>query len=401
MNLTAEQKKTILAAYLGWMLDAFDFFLLTFLLKDIAKEFGVDVPAVAYALFLTLAMRFVGAFIFGRIGDHWGRKPALMLDILCYSISGARRLLSEPLGVPRLARAVRNRDGRRMGPRQLAGDEVIPPQARGTCPGFCNPDIRAASWSRRSSTACSTAARLATSLSAGGRCSCSASSPPSSCCSSAAPCRIAGVRSVQGARETRTLGDRRPAQGTGPLHGRANDVLQPVQPWHAGPLSDLLPEAAQFRSDDGELDHHCRRSRRDRRRARVRPRFGENRPRQCDHVAALIALPTLPLWAYASTPVLLALGAFIMQVAVQGAGAWSRSISMNVARARRAPPSRPSSIRPATSSPPTTGRSRLRSPRRTAATTPRAGVVAGVVAVAMIVVIRFSPEKRGHVLTAH
>ena len=75
MNLTGEQKKTILAAYLGWMLDAFDFFLLTFLLKDIAKEFGVDVPAVAYALFLTLAMRFVGAFIFGRIGDHWGASP--------------------------------------------------------------------------------------------------------------------------------------------------------------------------------------------------------------------------------------------------------------------------------------------------------------------------------------
>jgi MFS transporter, SHS family, lactate transporter len=66
MNLTSEQKKTVAAAFLGWMLDAFDFFLLTFLLKDIAKEFGVDVPAVAYALFLTLAMRFIGAFIFGR-----------------------------------------------------------------------------------------------------------------------------------------------------------------------------------------------------------------------------------------------------------------------------------------------------------------------------------------------
>src|SRR5258708_23595777 len=82
MDLTRAQRMTILAAFLGWMLDAFDFFLLTFLLKDIAKEFGVEVPAVSYALFLTLAMRFVGAFIFGRIGDRWGRKPALMLDIL-------------------------------------------------------------------------------------------------------------------------------------------------------------------------------------------------------------------------------------------------------------------------------------------------------------------------------
>src|SRR5579862_3025679 len=57
MNLTSEQQKTVLASFLGWMLDAFDFFILTFVLKDIAKEFGVDVPAVAYALFLTLAMR--------------------------------------------------------------------------------------------------------------------------------------------------------------------------------------------------------------------------------------------------------------------------------------------------------------------------------------------------------
>jgi hypothetical protein len=61
MDLTSEQIKTVFAAFLGWMLDAFDFFLLTFLLKDIAKEFGVEISSVAYALFLTLAMRFVGA----------------------------------------------------------------------------------------------------------------------------------------------------------------------------------------------------------------------------------------------------------------------------------------------------------------------------------------------------
>ena len=42
MDLTAAQKTTVLAAYLGWTLDAFDFFLLTFVIKDIAKEFGVE-----------------------------------------------------------------------------------------------------------------------------------------------------------------------------------------------------------------------------------------------------------------------------------------------------------------------------------------------------------------------
>src|ERR1039458_7204300 len=49
MTLTSTQKKTVLAAFLGWMLDAFDFFLLVFLLGDIAKEFGVQISQVAYA----------------------------------------------------------------------------------------------------------------------------------------------------------------------------------------------------------------------------------------------------------------------------------------------------------------------------------------------------------------
>ena len=137
MNLTGEQKRTIVAAWLGWTLDAFDFFLLTFLLKDIAKEFGVEVSAVAYALFLTLAMRFVGAFIFGRIGDRWGRKPALMLDILCYSIIGALAAFSPNLWVFLVLRAL---FGVAMGGEWGLGSslamESIPPQARGTVSGF-------------------------------------------------------------------------------------------------------------------------------------------------------------------------------------------------------------------------------------------------------------------------
>ena len=137
MDLTSDQKKTIAAAFLGWMLDAFDFFLLTFLLKDIAKEFGVDVPAVAYALFLTLAMRFVGAFIFGRLGDRWGRKPALMLDILCYSILGALAAFSPNLTVFLILRAL---FGVAMGGEWGLGSslamESIPPQARGMVSGI-------------------------------------------------------------------------------------------------------------------------------------------------------------------------------------------------------------------------------------------------------------------------
>ena len=136
MNLTAQQIRTIVAAYLGWTLDAFDFFVLTFVIKDIAKEFGVEVSAVAYALFLTLAMRFVGAFIFGRIGDLWGRKPALMLDILCYSIIGAAAAFSPNLTVFLILRAL---FGVAMGGEWGLGSslamESIPPQSRGTVSG--------------------------------------------------------------------------------------------------------------------------------------------------------------------------------------------------------------------------------------------------------------------------
>ena len=89
MNLTPAQVKTVVAAFLGWMLDAFDFFLLTFLLKDIAKEFGVEVPAVAYALFLTLAMRFVGAFIFRLLGI----ATYTLIGTIVMSVIGALVLL--------------------------------------------------------------------------------------------------------------------------------------------------------------------------------------------------------------------------------------------------------------------------------------------------------------------
>src|SRR6202050_1486199 len=137
MDLTSEQRMTVLAAFLGWVVDAFDFFLLPFLLKDIAKEFGVEVSAVAYALFLTLAMRFIGAFIFGRLGDRWGRKPALMLDILLYSIFGALAAFSPNLIVFLILRAL---FGIAMGGEWGLGSslamESIPPQARGLVSGI-------------------------------------------------------------------------------------------------------------------------------------------------------------------------------------------------------------------------------------------------------------------------
>ncbi len=66
MQWTRSQKNVVVAAYLGWTLDAFDFFLMVFMFKDIASTFHVDVKNVAEAVFLTLAARPIGAFVFGQ-----------------------------------------------------------------------------------------------------------------------------------------------------------------------------------------------------------------------------------------------------------------------------------------------------------------------------------------------
>ena len=84
-DLTPNQRDAVLACFVGWTLDAFDFFILVFVLKDIAKEFKADIPSVTATLFLTLAMRPLGAFLFGMVADRFGRRPTLMIDILFYS----------------------------------------------------------------------------------------------------------------------------------------------------------------------------------------------------------------------------------------------------------------------------------------------------------------------------
>jgi MFS transporter, SHS family, lactate transporter len=85
-TLTSKQRSTVIACFLGWTLDAFDFFILVFVIEDIAKELGTNVTAVTFTLFLTLAMRPLGAFLFGIIADRYGRRPTLMANMLFYSI---------------------------------------------------------------------------------------------------------------------------------------------------------------------------------------------------------------------------------------------------------------------------------------------------------------------------
>src|ERR1700724_2553866 len=83
--LNRDQRNTFVACFLGWALDALDFFLLTFVLIPVAHDFGRSIPQVAFAITLTLMMRPVGAFIFGLLGDKFGRRIPLMADIIFYS----------------------------------------------------------------------------------------------------------------------------------------------------------------------------------------------------------------------------------------------------------------------------------------------------------------------------
>jgi len=84
--LNHDQRNTFVACFLGWALDAFDFFLLTFVLVPVAHEFGRTIPEVAFGITLTLMMRPLGAFIFGLLGDKFGRRIPLMGDIIFYSV---------------------------------------------------------------------------------------------------------------------------------------------------------------------------------------------------------------------------------------------------------------------------------------------------------------------------
>ena len=84
--LTGAQRSTFTACFLGWTLDAFDFFLLTLCLRSIAADFHVGLPAVVEAIFWTLVMRPVGAALFGALAERYGRRPTLMINVVSFSV---------------------------------------------------------------------------------------------------------------------------------------------------------------------------------------------------------------------------------------------------------------------------------------------------------------------------
>ncbi len=79
-------KAAVAASFLGWTLDAFDFFLVPFALTAIAKEFGKSNAEIALSITLTLAFRPLGAIIFGLMADRYGRRIPLMIDLVFFSV---------------------------------------------------------------------------------------------------------------------------------------------------------------------------------------------------------------------------------------------------------------------------------------------------------------------------
>ena len=86
VSITGDHRSALFAGFLGWTLDAFDFFLVVFSLTAIAKEFQRSDAAIALSITLTLAFRPIGAFIFGLLADRYGRRLPLMIDLVFYSV---------------------------------------------------------------------------------------------------------------------------------------------------------------------------------------------------------------------------------------------------------------------------------------------------------------------------
>jgi len=119
-GLDRTQRATFIACFLGWALDAFDFFLLTFVILPIGKEFGRTVADVGWAIALTLMMRPVGAFLFGLLGDRFGRRRVFIIGTAWFAIASALCGLAPNVATLVAARALQGIGGALLTPGSLA-----------------------------------------------------------------------------------------------------------------------------------------------------------------------------------------------------------------------------------------------------------------------------------------
>ena len=104
--MNAVQRKTFIASFLGWTLDAFDFFLVIVVVPHLAQDFNATIKDITVAVTLTLAMRPIGALVFGWLADRYGRRVPLMIDIGLYSLLELATAFSPNLTVFLILRAL-------------------------------------------------------------------------------------------------------------------------------------------------------------------------------------------------------------------------------------------------------------------------------------------------------
>jgi SHS family lactate transporter-like MFS transporter len=136
-QLTSPQRRTFVAAFLGWTLDSLDFFLLIFCVKAIAGEFHTEPSAVMGAVFMTQAFRPVGALVFGMLADRYGRRPVLMVNILSFSVIEMACAFAPSLTVLLVLRALFGiAMGGEWGVGAALAFETLPKEGRGTFSGL-------------------------------------------------------------------------------------------------------------------------------------------------------------------------------------------------------------------------------------------------------------------------
>jgi SHS family lactate transporter-like MFS transporter len=133
----ANQRNAVLAGFLGWTLDAFDFFVLTLIIDDVAQAFGKTRPEIALAITLTLAMRPIGAIVFGLMADRYGRRIPLMLNVIFYAVISVLCGLAPSYGIFLLLRMLFGVGmGGEWGVGASLAMESAPPRIRGLLSGL-------------------------------------------------------------------------------------------------------------------------------------------------------------------------------------------------------------------------------------------------------------------------
>src|SRR5437867_5503469 len=134
---STDHRAALFAGFLGWTLDAFDFFLVVVTLTAIAKEFHRTDKEIALSIALTLGFRPVGAFIFGLLADRYGRRLPLMIDLVFYSVVEVLSGLAPNYATFMVLRALFGIGmGGEWGVGASLAMEKVPPRLRGVLSGF-------------------------------------------------------------------------------------------------------------------------------------------------------------------------------------------------------------------------------------------------------------------------